>query len=144
MMVLAALSLGSQLVLVADRGVPKLNVEPSCKAAVATAVAVGRDLNSCLADEHAAREQLVQQWSKFSASERNECSQLSVLGGPASYVELLSCLEVSRDAREIARQRPEDRGESEMGGATTGQGSRAPTGATVPNPAAIGRPSDVR
>jgi len=83
MMVFAALSLGSQLVLVAD-GVPTLKVEPSCRAAAATAVSVGRDMESCLADERTARELLVKNWSQFSRSERNECSQLSVLGGPAS------------------------------------------------------------
>ncbi len=121
MMALAALSLGSQLVLVADR-VPTLDVQPSCRAAVSTAVSVGRDMNSCLGDERTAREQLVKEWSQFSAAERSECSQLSVLGGPASYVELLSCLEVSRDAREIARQRLSAKAPNSTAATTSGQG----------------------
>jgi hypothetical protein len=119
MMAFAALSLGSQLVLVADR-VPTFDVEPSCRAAVATAVAAGRDMNSCLGDERSARDQLQKEWSQFTAAERNECSQLSTMGGPASYVELLSCLEVSRDAREIARQRAKGTAASGTAPATTG------------------------
>jgi len=61
-------------------------------------------------------------------------------------VELLSCLEVSRDAREIARQRKG--GTAQNAPATTnGDGistTRAKTGATVPNPAALSPPSGAR
>jgi hypothetical protein len=121
MMVLAALSLGSQLVLVADR-VPTLNVEPSCRAAVASAVAAGRDMNSCLGDERTAREQIVKEWSRFTPAERSECSHLVTTGGPPSYVELLSCLEVSRDAREISHQPVNGTAANGAAATTTGQG----------------------
>ncbi len=126
MMVLAAMSLGSQLlVTVADR-VPTFDVEPSCRAAAATAVVAGRDLNSCLGDERAAREQLVKSWNEFTASERQGCSLLSVTGGPASYVELLSCLEMKRDARNLGRENQNATAPNANPPSTVGQGTSSP------------------
>jgi hypothetical protein len=88
----------THLVLAADR-VPTLNIEPSCRAAVSSAAIAGRDENSCKQDELAARGRLEQDWGQYSARERSHCTQLSTLGGAPSYVELLTCLELSRDAR---------------------------------------------
>ena len=86
----------------ADR-VPKLNVEPSCKTAGVEGMALGRTTQSCLNDENGARDQLVKDWSTFSASDKNHCLSMVSTGGSPSYVELLSCLEMSRDAKKIAQ-----------------------------------------
>jgi hypothetical protein len=82
-------------------GPPKLEVSASCNAAARGAISAGRDKESCLADERAAEQTLTQTWSKYSATDKTQCIGNVKTGGPASYVELLSCLEVMRDAKEI-------------------------------------------
>ena len=82
-------------------GPPPLNVGPSCDAASRGAVILGRDKKACLADETTAQDTLRQNWSKYAAADKSECIGMVTTGGPASYVELLSCVEILRDARNI-------------------------------------------
>jgi hypothetical protein len=82
-------------------GPPTLNVGPSCDAASRGAVILGRDKKACLADETTAQDTLRQNWSKYAAADKSECIGMVTTGGPASYVELLSCVEILRDARNI-------------------------------------------
>jgi hypothetical protein len=79
--------------------IPKLNAGPSCEAAARGAVVAGRDKEACLVDERQAQEQAAKNWSQYRSADKEECVGLVNKGGPASYVELLSCLEVMRDAR---------------------------------------------
>lgn len=108
MMPFAALALGSSLITVAADGVPTLKVETSCKAAGIEGMQTGRTTDSCLNDEKAAREDLVKSWSSFSGDDKTHCLSLVSTGGGPSYVELLSCLEMSRDAKKIAQGRKVD------------------------------------
>jgi hypothetical protein len=62
---------------------------------------LGRDKKACLADETTAQDTLKQNWSKYAASDKSDCVGMVKTGGPASYVELLSCVEILRDARNI-------------------------------------------
>ena len=82
-------------------GPPTLNVDPSCVAAGMGSVVLGRDKKACLADETTAQDTLKQNWSKYAAADKSECIGMVTTGGPASYVELLSCVEILRDARNI-------------------------------------------
>ena len=77
---------------------PKLDIGPTCSAAAPYAVADGRNREACLADEHAAESTLAQTWSKYNAADKTQCIATVHMGGPPSYVELLSCIEVLRDA----------------------------------------------
>jgi hypothetical protein len=81
--------------------VPKLNVVPSCESAAQGSVVAGRDTKACLADEQGAREELAKNWGKYRASDKQMCGTLVSKGGPASYVELLSCIQVMTDARSV-------------------------------------------
>lgn len=109
MMPFAALAFGTSLITVATGGgVPRLNVEPSCKAAGVEGMIIGRTVESCLNDEKAARDQLGKDWGTYSANDKNHCLSMVSTGGSPSYVELLSCLEMSRDAKKIAQERPAD------------------------------------
>ena len=92
---LPMLALGAHVVLVADK-VPELKFEASCRAAVEAAATPNRDENACLADERAAKAKLEQEWKNFTPAQREHCSQLSQTGGPPSYVELLTCVEMSQ------------------------------------------------
>jgi hypothetical protein len=86
-------------------GLPELDVHASCRAADRVSVAVtgtgkaAGDLKACLDDEHTARETLLKNWASFKPVDRTLCTGMNRTGGPSSYVELLTCLEVMRDAR---------------------------------------------
>ena len=67
---------------------------------------LGRNKEACLADETAAQDTLKQNWSKYATSDRTQCIGMVTTGGPASYVELLSCIEIMRDARVIENTDP--------------------------------------
>jgi hypothetical protein len=82
-------------------GPPTLNVDTSCVAAGMGSVVLGRDKKACLADETTAQDTLKQNWSKYAANDKTECVGMVTTGGPPSYVELLSCVEILRDARNI-------------------------------------------
>jgi hypothetical protein len=94
---LPMLMLGSQLGMVADK-VPQLDTGPSCRAAVGAATMPDRNENACQADEKQAKAKLEQEWDKFTPEQRQHCTQLSMTGGPPSYVELLTCAEMSQAA----------------------------------------------
>ncbi len=60
-----------------------------------------RDKKACLGDETTAQDTLRQNWPKYAAGDKSDCIGMVTTGGPASYVELLSCVEILRDARNI-------------------------------------------
>jgi hypothetical protein len=99
------LSLGLPAAAVAD-GPPRLDVTPTCEAAARVAISTGRDKASCLADERSAQEALAKDWSSYDAADKVQCVGNVKTGGPPSYVELLSCIEVMRDARNFRKADP--------------------------------------
>jgi len=107
-----ALALGLQLVMpiAGGDGVPRLNVEQVCKGIAEQGGVTFRDpqidqeKKNCLESEQAIRDQLVKQWSSFSADDRTHCVNESVMGGDSSYTELLTCLEMARDVRAMRQQ----------------------------------------
>jgi hypothetical protein len=94
------LMLGLPAIALADSP-PRLDVSPSCEAAARGAISAGRDKEACLIDERTAEGVLAQNWSKYDAADKTQCIGNVKTGGPASYVELLSCLEIMRDAKAI-------------------------------------------
>jgi hypothetical protein len=80
---------------------PKLSVGQSCEAAASGAVSLSRDKAACMSDERAAQDQIIKDWSQYPPVEKTQCIGMNRTGGPSSYVELLSCLEILRDARII-------------------------------------------
>ena len=83
-------------VAVAD-DVPKLDYRKSCRVDVA-AYPGGGGNKACLTDEQNARKTLVAQWKRFSPQSRARCtSMVTDMIGDQSYVELLTCLQMSKD-----------------------------------------------
>jgi hypothetical protein len=80
--------------------VPKLNVERMCRDSAKADAGANFDANRCIDSEHRARDELASKWTSFPAPDRQQCTQLATLGGSASYVALITCLEMNRDARE--------------------------------------------
>jgi hypothetical protein len=79
-------------------GLPELDVSTSCSAAARGSVTVGTDKQACLNDERTAKDTLAKDWANFSPNARTQCVGMNRTGGPPSYVELLVCLEMMRDA----------------------------------------------
>src|SRR5271156_6388511 len=103
---LCAIGVGARTAPARADSPPVLQVGPSCEAAGRGAVVLGRNKEACLADETTAQDTLKQNWSKYSAGDKILCVGMAKTGGPASYVELLSCLEINRDARNIQNGDP--------------------------------------
>jgi hypothetical protein len=94
--------LGSQLVVTVADNVPKLDVRPSCRAA---ALVPPGNLSSCLKDERAAQAILSGSWARFARGDRATCTQEASIGDLPSYVALLTCLQMARDARKLPDKR---------------------------------------
>jgi len=79
--------------------VPVIDVERTCKETAATDKAMGLDLpqsvEKCMSDENAARQQLTGVWMSYSASIRGRCEQEATLVGLGSYVDLLTCVQMT-------------------------------------------------
>jgi hypothetical protein len=102
---LVALWLGAQAGIALADEPPKLDVAPSCEAAARGAMVIGRDKAACMGDENAALDVLKQNWAKYTGADKVQCVGNVTTGGPPSYVELLSCLEIMRDAKTIREGR---------------------------------------
>jgi hypothetical protein len=79
---------------------PRFDVRPSCHGAASLTPA---SLEGCLRDEEGARADLAGTWAQFAAADRTRCLATTETGGSPSYVELLTCLQMARDARKLPR-----------------------------------------
>jgi hypothetical protein len=91
--------IGSQLVTPVSDRIPKLDVEATCKATVATDKAMGLDLaqsyDDCMRDENAAQKQLAPVWLSSPSNIRDTCEGEATAGGSDSYVDLLTCMQMA-------------------------------------------------
>src|ERR1019366_6895103 len=97
---LALVLLSSQTVLAAG-SVPKFDIGPSCRSAGAAAVMATRNTASCEQDENNARATLEKEWSQFTPLDKARCTRLMTSGGSPSYVDLLTCLELAKQVKEL-------------------------------------------
>jgi hypothetical protein len=107
----AALALGAQLMMpVVTDGVPQLNVEQVCEGIAKQGgvtfhdPAIAQEKKNCLESEEAIHDELVKQWSSFTAADKTSCVNESKMGGESSYTELLTCLEMARDVRAMRNE----------------------------------------
>jgi hypothetical protein len=103
-----ALAVVSQLVVTIADDVPRFNLEPVCHGIARQGgldlepnQSVRQDFNSCMKSEMAIRDQLVEQWSTFKASDKSNCIGETNAGGMPSYTDLLTCLQMARDASKL-------------------------------------------
>jgi hypothetical protein len=54
----------------------------------------------CVKSEQAVRQKLIGEWSTFKPADKTTCLG-SEKGGYASYTDLITCLEMARDARKL-------------------------------------------
>ena len=74
--------------------VPKFDVARECRFEAGSTV----ELDRCSQDEAAALEQLKANWTLFTGVDKSSCLSVATVAGFASYVELLTCLEMAREA----------------------------------------------
>jgi hypothetical protein len=91
---------GHLLVAVVDR-VPDLNFESICRDRAAENLGVKDDSAVCMKDENEARDQLAKKWNEFASADRTRCVRMSTTERTASYIEVLTCLEMNRDAKKL-------------------------------------------
>jgi hypothetical protein len=90
-----------------DGGLPAIDVQRLCRADMdALRTAFGNDtlqtMDSCVADEQAAREELVKNWASYPALAKAKCVRpQEYLPG---YVEWQVCIEMTRDVLELRKQ----------------------------------------
>ena len=98
--------------------VPSFSIVRECRFEGESTVAFDR----CSKDETEARQRLEGEWAQFVAADKSTCIVESTIGGFASYVDLLTCLEMSNEVR------------------TPGDKSRAPLANEEPQPMGQGQP----
>ena len=85
--------------------IPTLDVHPVCRGiASQSELEVGlqqTNFEECVQSEQAVREQLKNEWSSFSTADKTNCVALAKIGGESSYTELLTCMEMARDVRQL-------------------------------------------
>ena len=83
--------------------VPRFNIEPSCKGGL-DSPGLNERYGRCISEENGARQKLESTWSNWPSADRAQCSDTARMGAP-SYVELLTCLEMQKDARELNKKK---------------------------------------
>jgi hypothetical protein len=85
--------------------VPTLDVNPVCHGiAMQGELEAGLQQTSfqqCVQSEQATRDELKKQWSTFTTTDKTDCVALAKTGGESSYTELITCMEMARDVREL-------------------------------------------
>jgi hypothetical protein len=92
---------GQSVVPISDR-LPNLNVEALCKETSAVDKAMdlaeAQSAADCMRDEGAAQQQLSVIWDTTPGSLRDRCEAEATIGGVASYVDLLTCVQMANMA----------------------------------------------
>ena len=83
--------------------VPTFDTVKECRFEAGSVV----DFDGCSRDEAVALRQLKQAWTRFTGTERTTCVGETTIGGFGSYVELLTCLEMTSDVRKEDHNRPD-------------------------------------
>jgi hypothetical protein len=101
---LAAVALGSHVIAAVADDVPTFDVRVTCRAESQGDPGAGIAA-ACLADEQRARNTLVAQWAQFAPASKATCMQTeNGIPGIRSYVELLTCLQLARDAKSLPNE----------------------------------------
>ena len=81
---------------------PKLDIKATCQRAQPLSGGEKSAYQGCLDDELQAQKELAMSWSSFKAGAQKDCVEETKIGGAPSYVELLTCLELDKQAQEAA------------------------------------------
>jgi hypothetical protein len=86
---------------------PKLDVAPLCHGVVAQSdLQEGLQsvtFDQCMKAEQDDRNEMIKEWSTFSAEDKGHCIAEATMGGESSYTDLVTCLEMARDVRNLPK-----------------------------------------
>jgi hypothetical protein len=97
------IALAAQVLVAAGAGVPSIDIQKNCRESSNALYgnATAGNLDSCVADERAAGEQLAKDWSIFPAADKARCVHAAIY--LPSYVEWLTCIEGESALRRIRK-----------------------------------------
>jgi hypothetical protein len=104
---IALTALLTSTLLAGSDDVPVLNVVPVCRGIAEQAAnptekgGPDLDFKRCISSEQEVRDQLAKVWSTFQPPDKGHCVRLAQTGGESSYTELMTCLEMARDVRNL-------------------------------------------
>lgn len=75
---------------------PRFDIAESCRDVGKSGTDIGRPASACRDDEERARDTLTARWAEFQPAARTTCVEGATRGGPPSYVEVLTCLEMKK------------------------------------------------
>jgi hypothetical protein len=104
------IALGSHLLIAAAGGLPRINIEKTCRES-AEALHVGTTasaFDSCVESEKTAAAKLAKDWATFPAIDKAHCVHAAIY--LPSYVEWLTCLEGESTLRAIRKENAAPRG----------------------------------
>ena len=89
-----------------DSGPPKIDIQKTCRESSTALLGLTdnpkQDLDSCISDEQAAREQLTKDWANYSAFAKSACIKpKEYLPG---YVEWQTCIDMTRDVLNLRKE----------------------------------------
>lgn len=106
--VLVTVAIGPSIAFARTDEIPNLDVRPVCRGIASQSAdpgigqgGQGETFQRCIESEKEVREQMKKRWSDFSAEDKRHCVELAKTGGESSNTELLTCLEMSRDVRNL-------------------------------------------
>jgi hypothetical protein len=89
----------AQFTVAAAAGLPRFNIRATCRQAQPLLGSGDKDVyQGCMDSEVQARERLAKSWLSFKNGSRKNCVGETQIGGVPSYVDLLSCLQLEKEA----------------------------------------------
>ena len=89
----------AQTTLAVAAGVPRFNIKATCRQAQPLSGSGDKNVyQGCVDSEVEARKQLTKLWRSFKDISRRSCVGETQIGGVPSYVDLLSCLQLDKEA----------------------------------------------
>src|SRR4051812_32354591 len=99
MLALPAVLMGAALAITVAERMPDYDIRPGCHAATTLMSLDPKREAQCLNDEASARSEVARQWAGFQPTDRTRCAAEAQLDGTPSYVDLLECLTLAREAK---------------------------------------------
>ena len=102
-------------------GVPVLDVAKECRFEGGSSEIFDR----CVRDENEARKEVEAMWPQVSSADKTACVSEATSGGYASYIELITCLEMARDVARLENHSADPPARSDAPPSQTGQSDPA-------------------
>jgi hypothetical protein len=89
----------AQITLAIAAGLPRFDIRATCRQAQPLSGSGDKEVyQGCVDSENEARDRLAKSWRSFKSSSRRDCLGETQIGGVPSYVDLLSCLQLGKEA----------------------------------------------